>query len=138
MFYVSTYDTGTNGINSLMDSYYNFADPARNKNSWKAFNGELASFHENDLEWVDCMKIIKRLSGDSSLPMVYSRQMGFMLDGGVKRDGVADIHMYMDDKCACDLRPGNLNNLTKLYLITTQFDLSADRKSTRLNSSHWS
>lgn len=127
MFSVATYDTGTNGINSLMDSYYNFADPSRDKSNWKSFNGELASFHENDLEWVDCMKIIKRLSGDSSLPMVYSRQMGFMLDGGVKRNSAADIHMYMDDKCSCDLRPGNLNNLTKLYLITTQFDLSADK-----------
>ncbi len=78
------------------------------------------------------MKIIKRLSGDSSLPMVYSRQMGLMLDGGVKRDDAerddaADIHMYMDDKYPCDLRPGNLNNLTKLYLVTTQFDLSADK-----------
>lgn len=131
MFSVATYDTGTdtgtNGIRSLRDTYYNFADPSRDRNSWKSFNGELASFYENDLEWVDCMKIIKRLSGDSSLPMVYSRQMGFMLDGGVKRNGDADIHMYMDDKYPCDLRPGNLNNLTKLYLITTQFDLSADK-----------
>ncbi len=127
MFSVATYDTGTNGIKSLRDTYYNFADPSRDRNSWKSFNGELASFYENDLEWVDCMKIIKRLSGDSSLPMVYSRQMGLMLDGGVKRDGDADIHMYMDDKYPCDLRPGNLNNLTKLYLVTTQFDLSADK-----------
>ncbi len=132
MFSVATYDTRTNGIKSLRDTYYNFADPSRDRNNWKSFNGELASFYENDLEWVDCMKIIKRLSGDSSLPMVYSRQMGLMLDGGVKRDDAerddaADIHMYMDDKYPCDLRPGNLNNLTKLYLVTTQFDLSADK-----------
>lgn len=135
MFSVSTYkaeeyiisQNQINGIDNLMDIYYNFADPSRDRNSWKSFNGELASFYENDLEWVDCMKIIKRLSGDSSLPMVYSRQTGFMLNGGVKRDGAADIHMYMDDKYPCDLRPGNLNNLTKLYLITTQFDLSADK-----------
>lgn len=135
MFSVSTYkaeeyiisQNQINGIDNLMDIYYNFADPSRDRNSWKSFSGELASFYENDLEWVDCMKIIKRLSGDSSLPMVYSRQTGFMLDGGVKRNGDADIHMYMDDKYPCDLRPGNLNNLAKLYLITTQFDLSADK-----------
>ncbi len=133
MFSVATYKTEeyiqlvVNGVDSAMNIYYNFADPSRDRNSWKSFSGELASFYENDLEWVDCMKIIKRLSGDSSLPMVYSRQTGFMLNGGVKRDGTADIHMYMDDKYPCDLRPGNLNNLTKLYLITTQFDLLADK-----------
>lgn len=127
MFYVATYDSGTNGINALLESYLNFSDPDRDKTSWVSFNGELPSFHENDLEWVDCMKIVKRLSGDSSLPMAYSRQMGTLLDEGVKRDGAVDIHMYMDDKYPCAMRPGSLNNISKMFLITTQFDLQADK-----------
>lgn len=97
------------------------------KNTFQNVSGELASFHENDLEWVDCMKIIKRLSGDSSLPMMFSSQVGSILDEGVTRDGALDMHMYVDDKVKCGKKPGSLNNLSKLYLITTQFDLSASK-----------
>ncbi len=127
MFYIATYDNNTDDLTALMDSYHNFSNPVRNKNQWNSYNGELASFHENDLEWVDCMTIIKRLSGDCSLPMLYSRQMGMLLDEGVKRTGDTDIHMYMDDKIPCSQRSGSLNNIAKLYLISTQFDLSADK-----------
>lgn len=127
MFYVSSYNTGTDGINNLLGLYKNFVDPNRDKNTFQSVSGELASFHENDLEWVDCMKIIKRLSGDSSLPMMFSSQVGSILDEGVTRDGALDMHMYVDDKVKCAKKPGSLNNLSKLYLIATQFDLSASK-----------
>lgn len=92
----------------------------------------LASFEENDLEWSDCMKIIKRLSGDAGLAMMFSKQMGFYLDDGT--DNVCNLlydSTYKHDK------KGSLCNLAKLYLIATLFDLSATTTSETSNDLIW-
>ncbi len=129
MFYVSSYRSGDNSVVSMNSLYYNYVDLARDKNSVQTQNPnvEFASFHENDLEWVDCMKIMKRLSGDSSLPMFFTSTIGALLDEGVTRDKAANAHMYVDSGLKCTKRPGSLNNISKLYLVCTQFDLSASK-----------
>ena len=66
------------------------------------------------------MKIIKRLSGDAGLAMMFSKQMGFYLDDGT--DKVCNLiydSTYKHDQKA------SLCNLAKLYLVSTLFDLSA-------------
>lgn len=129
MFYISSYRSGDNSVDAMRSLYDNYVDLARDKNSTQTKNsdGELASFHENDLEWVDCMKIIKRLSGDSSLPMFFSSTIGTLLDEGVTRDKDKNTHIYVDSGLKCTKRPGSLNNISKLYLICTQFELSASK-----------
>lgn len=132
MFFVSSYycDEGqsADGVESLLSFYYDYVDPERDTNHKTFEAGKMASFYENDLEWVDCMKIIRRLSGDPSLPMMFSKQMGYMLDEGVKRDGTKTSHMYVTDTRTCQETPGSLSNLAKLYLICTQYDLSAKKE----------
>lgn len=85
---------------------------------------ELASFEQNDLEWSDCMKIIKRLSGDAGLAMMFSKQMGFYLD-----DGTDTVCNLLYDSYYKHNQKGSLCNLAKLYLISTLFDLSASTSS---------
>ncbi|MCM1246494.1 MAG: hypothetical protein NC293_12705 [Roseburia sp.] len=129
MFYISSYREGDNSVSAMRSLYDNYVDVARDKytTQTKAPSGELVTFHENDLEWVDCMKIIKRLSADSSLPMFFSSTIGSLLDEGVTRDKEKNTHMYVDSGLKCTKRPGSLNNISKLYLICTQFELSASK-----------
>lgn len=126
-YFISSYsgDSVADGIDKLVDLYYKYLDPERDTDPKTYSKENMATFYENDLEWVDCMKIIKRLSQDCNLPMMFSKQLGYMLDEGVKRDGTKTTHMYLNDKWQCNSYAGSLNNLAKLYLITTQFDLSA-------------
>lgn len=65
------------------------------------------------------MKIIKRLSGDAGLAMMFSKQMGFYLDDGTDKvcNLIYDSDLQTDQKAS-------LCNLAKLYLVSTLFDLS--------------
>lgn len=139
IFYVSSYYGGKSGTNAdqvknLRDFFWKYVDPDKetaleaNKNDVS----QLVSFEENDLEWSDCMKIIKRLSGDAGLAMMFSKQMGFYLDDGT--DKVCNLiydSTYKHDQKA------SLCNLAKLYLISTLFDLSASTLSDKTEKLLW-
>lgn len=134
MFYIVTIDSSTNACSTQIDMYNNFSEPSRNKTTYvsdtqndSSGSFQYGSYHSNDLEWNDCMKIIKRLSGDTSLPMMFDAGVGRLLDKGVTQDSTADVHMYVDDKWTCKQKVGSLNNIAKLYLVATQFDLSAKK-----------
>lgn len=131
VFFFSSYycdeDDSVDALDKLMQFYYDYVDPERTTNHKTYAAGQMASFYENDLEWVDCMKIIKRLSGDPSLPMMFSKQLGDMLNEGVKRDGTRTSHMYVNDTRTCQETAGSLSNIAKMYLICTQYNLSAKK-----------
>ncbi len=85
----------------------------------------LASFFDNDLEWNDCMKLIYRLSNESNLPLMFTKQVGDMLNKGVNRDGSSAAHIYLNSSTKVKDEISSLNNIAKLYLITSQFSLQA-------------
>ena len=139
MFYISSYYGGKNGTNAdqvknLRDFFWKYVDPDKETalQANKDDVSQLVSFEENDLEWSDCMKIIKRLSGDAGLAMMFSKQMGFYLDDGT--DKVCNLiydSTYKHDQKA------SLCNLAKLYLVSTLFDLSASTLSDKSQNLLW-
>lgn len=139
MFYISSYYGGKNGtnadqVNNLRNFFWKYVDPDKETalQANKDDVSQLVSFEENDLEWSDCMKIIKRLSGDAGLAMMFSKQMGFYLDDGT--DKVCNLiydSTYKHDQKA------SLCNLAKLYLVSTMFDLSASTLSDKSQNLLW-
>ncbi len=146
MYYVSTYTQGVADENDkVLNFYYDYIDPDRFSNEHKQYdkgshkvvydNGkreDVMTFYEDDIEWVDCMKIIKRVSQNCDIPLMFSNQVGDLLDKGVKRNGENTCHLYMPTGWAnsqnnCVENIGSLNNVAKLYLCATQFDLSATK-----------
>lgn len=81
----------------------------------------IKTFYDSDLEWWDCVKIIKRLSTTRNLPMMMTKLVGSMGNNGV--DGTVNTKMYVDDNSRSVETAGMLNNISKLQLITAQFDL---------------
>ena len=133
MFYVSSYfgqsaeeAKSAEEANNLRSFYYNYIDidnetvPSTHRTDSGKPDNELANFEENDLDWIHCMKIIKRLSSDRELPMMYSKQMGYYLQAA--KDNVCNL-LY-DSTYAHNVK-ANMCNLSKMYLITTVYDLSA-------------
>lgn len=139
MFYVSSYYGGKGGTNAdqvknLRNFFWKYVDSDKETalQANKDDVSQLVSFEENDLEWSDCMKIIKRLSGDAGLAMMFSKQMGFYLDDGT--DKVCNLiydSTYKHDQKA------SLCNLAKLYLVSTMFDLSASTLSDKSQKLLW-
>lgn len=81
----------------------------------------IKTFYDTDLEWFDCLKIIKRLGTDKQLPMMMTKLVGSMGNNGV--DGTINSKVYVDaDHRAVEVA-GMLNNISKLQLILAQFDL---------------
>lgn len=96
-------------------------------------------FYENDLEWDLITKILMRESENQNLPLVFNQMVGKMAETGVTQDGnVQETHMYVTEGIEgqpetrrMDVHEaGNLNNITKLYLISIQFDLLAKKDKT--------
>lgn len=101
---------------------------------------KVTTFYENDLEWDLCAKIIERESNNKNLPLVFNKLVGSMVDEGVTQDGDKSItHMFVTEgdptKAESHLTnepsTGSLNNISKLYLISIQFDLLARRDSVK-------
>lgn len=139
MFYVSSYYGGKSGTNAdqvknLRNFFWNYVDPDK-ETALQANRddvSQLVSFEENDLEWSDCMKIIKRLSGDAGLAMMFSKQMGFYLD-----DGTDKVCNLIYDSTYKHAQKASLCNLAKLYLVSTMFDLSASTLSDKSQKLLW-
>ncbi len=122
MIYFSLYGSNTDNISKVYELYHKYVKG----NSEYDFSkeGELKSFYENDLEWSQCMKLLYRLSSESSLPIVYTQKVGEMLTEGVTRDSSKkETTMYITSEEQNLASQGSLNNISKLYLITLQFDL---------------
>lgn len=98
---------------------------------------KVVKFYENDLEWDLCTKIIMRESENRNLPLVYNQMVGEILGSGVTQSDEKETHMYVtegignegsskNDSYKVDVpSKGSLNNISKLYLISLQFDLLA-------------
>lgn len=82
---------------------------------------KIKTFYDTDLEWWDCVKIMKRLSTTRNLPMMMTKLVGSMGNNGV--DGTTNVKMYVDENSRSVDTAGMLNNISKLQLITAQFDL---------------
>lgn len=123
MVYFSAVDEEARAYNwdDFLKFYYEYVieDP-------DAYDSEnLATFFDNDLEWLDCMKLIERLSTEMNLPLMFTKQVGDMLNKGVNQDGSSASHIYLNASKKVKEEVSSINNIAKLYLITSQFNLGA-------------
>ena len=135
MFYVSSYyGIEIDAVNKLRTFFWKYIDPDKETvlNANKNNVDKMVSFEDNDLEWADCMKIIKRLSGDAGLPMMFSKQMGLYLNNSTDKvcNKVFDTYYVHNENAG-------LCNLAKLFLISTEFDLSASTTSENKKDLIW-
>ena len=126
LFYINEmYD----GFNTAADSkelniainFYNKYCTESGKTVDVSDQSKIKTFYDTDLEWWDCLKIIKRLSTTRNLPMMMTKLVGSMGNNGV--DGTTNVKMYVDENSRSVDTAGMLNNISKLQLITAQFDL---------------
>lgn len=123
LYYISEYYDGYNlmadNLSQFVDFYNLYCGGTGEK-----LNGDkskLKSFYETDLEWWDCLKIIKRLSTNMNLPLMMSKFVGAMALQGV--DDTLNSEIYIDESHKAVEMRGAMNNLCKLFFITVQFDL---------------
>lgn len=133
MYYIQSGDFDGNLVNEtglLQELYYNYVKPGATKPN------EEVTFYENDLEWSLCQKIIQRQSSVKTLPLVFNQMVGKLLEGGISRSPEKETHMYVTKGIEGDPSSnltdvpakGSRNNLSKLYLISIQFDLLARKE----------
>lgn len=133
MYYIQSGDFDGNLVNEtnlLQELYYNYVKPEATKPD------EEVTFYENDLEWSLCQKIIQRQSSVKTLPLVFNQMVGKLLEGGISRSSEKETHMYVTKGIEGDPSSnltdvhakGSRNNLSKLYLISIQFDLLARKE----------
>lgn len=122
MFYIASYSKKTDNIKQVYELYNKYV---AKKDGYVYSGDNIKSFYENDLDWGSCYKILWRLSTNANLPLLWTQEVGTMVNNGV--DGTDNTHMYVtEDAIANHIHEkGSLNNLAKLYLITIQFDLLA-------------
>ncbi len=97
---------------------------------------DVVKFYDNDLEWDLCMKIIRRESENKNLPLIFNQIVGQMIEEGVDQASTNNTHMFVTEGIPdlahskmTDVREcGTLNNISKLYLISIQFDLLARKE----------
>lgn len=121
MFYVAMFDelSLNAGIKNQIEFYHKYvADKPETEEA------TLYDYTDNDLEWVDCMKIMQRLAGNKNLPIMYENEVGNMLGEGVNGDGSTSCHIYLNENNTDEEQVGSLNNIAKLYLTTVQLDLT--------------
>lgn len=134
MYFIQSGDLDGNTVNEtalLRNMYYTYVAPSEKD------NGNEVTFFENDLEWSLCQKIIQRQSSVQTLPLVFNQMVGKMLELGVSRNTAEkETHVYVTEgngeaqSRLTDVHAkGSRNNLSKLYLITIQFDLLARKTS---------
>lgn len=122
MYYVGDYVSNeeeqrlkTNNIDNVFELYYRYVLGEETYDVSK-----IRSFNENDLDWNLCYKMLYRLCQNPNLPLVMTQALGLMVD-----DGTDSVEMYQSAQYPNVSRKGTLNNLAKLYIIGTQFDLTA-------------
>ncbi len=133
LFYISEYYDGYELMATNLEQFVDFYNLYCG-GSGEKLNGDkskLKSFLDTDLEWWDCLKIIKRLSVNQNLPLMSSKFLGAAAMRGV--DNQINTQIYIDkDNKAVDTK-GTLNNLCKMFFITVQFDLLDIKKGDEAN-----
>lgn len=119
MFYIGGYDVATNGIENVYNLYYKYI---KEDSDYKYDPDKVANFIDDDLEWDLCYKLIYRLCNNKNLPLVMTNTVGKLAN-----DGTEKIQMYQDPVHQNVSRTAALSNLGKLYIIATQFDLTAKK-----------
>lgn len=127
LFYIGSYvyekneaekiNSITANIDKVHDLYYGYTEDGKNQ---KADKNKLKSFEEDDLDWNLCYKMIYRLCNNKNLPLMLTQGLGYIVDRGT-----ASIPMYESEQYPKEMRNATLCNLAKLYIIGTQFDLTA-------------
>lgn len=120
MFYLGSYDSETNNIANVYKMYYKYV---KKQADYQYDKTKVASFLEDDLDWELCFKLIYRLCNNKNLPLVMTNRLG-----NLEKYGTADIQMYQSKKDKNVTRRATLNNLAKLYIIASQFDLTAKKE----------
>lgn len=118
MFYLGGYDSNTYEIKDIYKLYYEFVLGKTNYDVT-----EVASFLDHDLEWDLCYKLIYRLCNNKNLPLVMTNALG-----KIATEGTTTIQMYQNETYPNVSRKASLNNFAKLYIIATQFDLTAKKE----------
>lgn len=121
MFYLGGYDEATHNISNVHELYYKYVNGQEDYDASK-LTSELKSFREEDLEWALCYKIIYRLCNNKNLPLMMTQTIGKLLD-----EGDATVKMYQNETYPAVDRKGTLCNIAKLYIIASQFDLTAKK-----------
>lgn len=123
MFYVAGYaGEGKDATAALEETYNLYYKYVRGKEDYKYDETKVASFFDDDLEWDLCYKLLFRLCHNKNLPLVITNTVSKLAS-----ESVANVRMYQSEQYP-DVEIGSiLSNLGKLYIITTQFDLTAKR-----------
>lgn len=120
MFYLGSYDSETNNIANVYKLYYKYVE---NQKDYQYDSSKVAEFMDEDLDWNLCFKLIYRLCNNKNLPLVMTNRLG-----NLEKYGTADVKMYQSKKTPNVTRKATLNNLAKLYIIASQFDLTAKKE----------
>ena len=120
MFYLGSYDSETNNIANVYKLYYKYVE---NQKDYQYDSSKVAEFMDEDLDWNLCFKLIYRLCNNKNLPLVTTNRLG-----NLEKYGTADVKMCQSKKTPNVTRKATLNNLAKLYIIASQFDLTAKKE----------
>ena len=140
LFYIETYDQNSVGLDRHFQ-FYQYVDPDYTYNASDVQSQNIKSFKQNDLEWASCIKLLKRLSVNSNLPLMYTKPVGSLLENSTFSDEAVTVHIGNWKKIGYDgvvsedvenptrtspsSQPGSICNIAKMYLISMQFDLIA-------------
>lgn len=123
LFYVGCYEYGGEGktinIDNVHDAYYSYTEKGKKQQEDAS---KLKSFEEDDLDWKLCYKMIYRLCNNKNLPLMLTQGLG-----NIVNKGTASIPMYLSESFPNRSNNSTLCNLAKLYIIGTEFDLTAKK-----------
>lgn len=130
MYFIQTgYMNTVGGIDEILGTkeLYNMYHKWVKKEEDYEYNKErdALTFFDSDLEWSSVMKIIKRVSENKNLPLLFNKPIGTMLNVGVTQKGKDDVCMYVTSQLTHLEKTSCINNVAKLFMICTQFDLLA-------------
>ena len=141
MFYIHTLKSRKIiGQDDMSKAFRFYSDVVKGDNTTRTIEG-MNSFFENDLEWDQVLKIIKRSSNPrygSNLPIIFNGMVANMSvenadpvkpEDAKTESEAEDTAMYLYDQDPSKIWNGNLNNISKMYLILIQFDLQAIKNS---------
>lgn len=130
MYYVASYNSSTSNLEGLYKLYHRFI--SKDNPNYNFNKDDVKTFYQNDLDWELCMKMLKRLTTNQNLPIMYTQAVGTMLDDGVtggEPGANADAYLYLSaQQPNWNQAKGSLNNIAKLYLMSIQFDFFASKE----------
>lgn len=119
MFYIGGYDQSTYTISDVYNLYHKYV---LGDTDYEFDETKIAGFADDDLEWDLCYKLIYRLCNNRNLPLIVTNTVGKLVE-----EGTESIPMYQSAQNPYVDRMATLSNLGKLYIVSTQFDLTAKK-----------